>query len=51
MPAKTKGVYARRVPAKKVREIAVEMNILSSCVLPNSEMSALYGVQYIVMKR
>ena len=29
------------VPAKKVREMAVEMNILSSCVLPNSEIRAL----------
>ena len=51
MPANTNGVYASIVPAKNVREIAVEMNIRSSCVLPNSEISALYGVQYIVMNR
>ena len=51
MPAKTKGVYASIVPPKKVSEIAVEMYIRSSCVLPNSEISALYGVQYMVMNR
>ena len=29
------------VPAKNVSEMAVEMYIRSSCVLPNSEISAL----------
>ena len=34
-----------------VNEMQVEMDILIFCVLPSSAMSALYGVQYIVINR
>ena len=45
------GIMSKRnnKPAKNVKEIAVDIAILSSWVLPNSEIKALYGVLQIVM--
>ena len=39
------------LPSRNVTLMYVEMLIRVSCVVPSSEISALYGVQYVVMNR